>query len=148
MSESKIKSGVVGHAIGDALGVPVEFKDRRLLYSKPVDDMITTREGAMAVWSDDTAMELATIDSYINNNGWNYDDIMHNFNDWLKEGKYTSHGFAFDIGTTCYHAIKNYTEKGIPALESGLNDIRSNGNGSLMRIQPVAYYCFYKKLNK
>ena len=144
---SKVVDGVVGHAIGDALGTPVQFKDRALFYSNPVKDMMRSYGDNKSVWSDDTAMELATMDSFINNKNWNYDDIMKNFGGWLNEGKYTSHGYAFDVGTTCLMAIKKHLYNGVPALESGLDDIRSNGNGSLMRIQPVAYYCFYKKLN-
>ncbi len=142
---SKIIDGVIGHAIGDAMGTPVQFKDRKLFY-KPVKEMLSSGAGDKGTWSDDTSMELATIDSFINCNGWNYEDIMKNFYDWINEAKYTSRGITFDVGTTCLRAIKNYAYNGISPLEAGLNDINSNGNGSLMRIQPIAYYCYYKKL--
>ena len=36
---SKVKSVVIGHAIGDALGVPVEFMSREELKEKPVIGM-------------------------------------------------------------------------------------------------------------
>ena len=144
---SKIKDGIIGHAIGDAMGVPVEFKDRESLMYNPVKDMRRSYAGDKGTWSDDTSMEIATIDSYINNNGWNYDDIMINFGDWINDARYTARGNTFDVGRTCLTAIRYYLQKGTPALESGLDDINSNGNGSLMRILPVAYYCFYKKLN-
>ena len=142
----KVIDGIIGHAIGDAMGTPVQFKDRKLFY-KPVKEMLKSGFGDKGTWSDDTSMEIATIDSFINCNGWNYDDIMNKFISWINEAKYTSRGITFDVGRTCLSAIKNYAYNGIPALESGLNDIKSNGNGSLMRIQPVAYYCYYKKLN-
>lgn len=145
---SKIKDGIIGHAIGDALGVPVEFKDRESLMNNPVKEMRRSHAGDKGTWSDDTSMELATIDSYINNNGWNYDDIMINFGDWINDHRYTARGYTFDVGRTCFTAIRNYLEKGIPALESGLDDFISNGNGSLMRMLPVSYYCYYKKLSK
>ena len=74
----KVRDGIIGHAIGDALGVPVEFKDRESLYYDPVENMRRSYAGAAGTWSDDTSMEIATIDSYINNNSWNYDDIMSN----------------------------------------------------------------------
>ena len=35
-----VKDGVIGHAIGDAMGVPVEFKDRETLTYNPVTEMI------------------------------------------------------------------------------------------------------------
>lgn len=142
----KVVDGIIGHAIGDAMGTPVQFKDRKLFY-KPVKEMLKSGFGDKGTWSDDTSMEIATIDSYINCNGWNYDDIMNNYISWINDAKYTSRGITFDVGRTCMRAIKNYAFNGTPALESGLNDINSNGNGSLMRIQPVAYYCYYKKLN-
>ena len=145
---SKVVDGIIGHAVGDALGTPVQFKDRALFYSNPVKNMMRSYGENSAIWSDDTAMELATIDSFINKKKWDYDDIMINFGDWLNEGKYTAHGYAFDVGTTCLMAIKNYLYNGTDALKSGLNGIRDNGNGSLMRILPVALYCYYKKSNK
>lgn len=144
---SKIKDGIIGHAIGDAMGVPVEFKDRESLMCNPIKKMNRSYAGEKGTWSDDTSMEIATIDSYINNKGWNYDDIMTNFGSWINDSKFTAHNYVFDVGKTCLIAIRNYLQKKTPALESGLNDINSNGNGSLMRILPVAYYCFYKKLN-
>lgn len=145
---SVIVDGIIGHAIGDAMGVPVEFKDRESLMYNPVLDMRRSYAGDKGTWSDDTSMEIATIDSYINNNGWNYDDIMINFGDWINDSRFTAHDYTFDVGRTCLTAIRNYLQKGTPAIESGLDDINSNGNGSLMRMLPVAYYCFFKKSNK
>lgn len=144
---SKIRDGIIGHAIGDAMGVPVEFKDRESLMYNPVKEMRRSYAGDKGTWSDDTSMEIATMDSFINNNGWNYDDIMINFGDWINDSKFTANNYTFDVGRTCLTAIRNYLQKGTLALESGLDDINSNGNGSLMRILPVAYYCFYKKTN-
>lgn len=144
---SKIRDGIIGHAIGDAMGVPVEFKDRESLMYNPVKEMRRSYAGDKGTWSDDTSMEIATMDSFINNKNWNYDDIMINFGDWINDARFTARDNTFDVGRTCLTAIRNYLQKGTPALESGLDDINSNGNGSLMRILPVAYYCFYKKLN-
>ena len=143
---STIIDGVIGHAIGDAMGVPVEFKDRDSLLYNPVKDMIRSYAGDKGTWSDDTSMEIATMDSFINCNGWDYDDIMTNFYDWLNNAKYTARGNTFDVGRTCLRAIKSFYDGNTTALESGLSDINSNGNGSLMRILPIAYYSFYKKL--
>lgn len=142
---SKLVNGILGHAIGDAVGVPVEFKDRESLMYNPVEDMRRSYAGEKGTWSDDTSMELATMDAFINNNGWNYNDIMINFVDWLNNNKFTAHNYMFDVGGTCLKAINNFIG-GAPALESGLDDLESNGNGSLMRIFPVAYFCFYKNL--
>jgi hypothetical protein len=142
----KVVDGVLGHAVGDALGTPVQFKDRDSLFYNPVKDMRRSYAGDKGTWSDDTSMEIATIDSFINCNGWDYDDIMINFYDWLNDGKYTARGNTFDVGRTCLRAIKSFYNGNTTALESGLCDNNSNGNGSLMRILPIAYYSFYKKI--
>jgi ADP-ribosylglycohydrolase len=70
---------------------------------------------------------------------------MENFIAWCTRDEYTPAGEMFDIGKTCMTAIRNYlATDGKPALECGLTDERSNGNGSLMRIHPMALYLYYK----
>ena len=145
---SKIKDGVIGHAIGDAMGVPLEFSVREKLLEHPITSMIGygSHDVPCGTLSDDTSMEIATMDSIINKNGLlDYNDIMMNFYYWLKDSKYTPHNEVFDAGRTCIQAIINFS-KGYDVFECGLKDINANGNGSLMRILPIAYYCYYKKI--
>ena len=146
---SIVKDGIIGHAIGDAMGVPIEFESRARLLENPITEMTGggTHGQPKGYFSDDTSMEIATIDSYIKKEKFDYDDIMNNFSLWITEGKFTPGGKAFDAGITCYNAINNYL-KGTPPLESGLNKIDSNGNGSLMRMLPAVYYAHYKKLKQ
>ena len=147
---SKIKDGVIGHAIGDAMGVPVEFCIREKLLAHPVTKMIGygSHDVPAGTWSDDTSMEIATMDSMINQGGKiNCEDIMMNFYYWLKDAKYTPYGEVFDAGRTCIQSIINFS-KGYDFSECGQNDEYSNGNGSLMRILPIAYYCYYNKLKE
>lgn len=146
---SKVTDSIIGHAIGDAMGVPTEFRSRESLMANPVTEMINHSKLPlpMGCWSDDTSMLIATIDSYNNNECFDYNDIMYKWYEWLRQGKYTATGGAFDIGTTCYKALSNYAIKHITPLKCGINDI-NNGNGSLMRILPVALYCYYKNLKE
>ncbi len=147
---SKIKDGVFGHAIGDAMGVPVEFCIREKLLAHPVTKMIGygSHDVPAGTWSDDTSMEIATMDSMINQGGRiNCEDIMMNFYYWLKDAKYTPYGEVFDAGRTCIKSIINFS-KGYDISECGQKDEYSNGNGSLMRILPIAYYCYYNKLKE
>lgn len=147
---SKIKDGVFGHAIGDAMGVPVEFCIREKLLAHPVTKMIGygSHDVLAGTWSDDTSMEIATMDSMINQGGRiNCEDIMMNFYYWLKDAKYTPYGEVFDAGRTCIKSIINFS-KGYDISECGQKDEYSNGNGSLMRILPIAYYCYYNKLKE
>ena len=137
-----MKSVIIGHAIGDALGVPVEFCDREELDESPVTDMrgFGSYPVPAGAWSDDTSMTLAALDS-LAKGSVNYDEIMENFVRWCSEDAYTPTGEMFDIGRTCLTAIRNYlATDGKPALECGLIDEHSNGNGSLMRIHPFVLY--------
>ena len=144
---SKCIDGIIGHAIGDAMGVPTEFLIGEKLQKHPVTKMIGygSHNVPAGCWSDDTTMEVCLIESFIKNNGFNYDDIMHNFYDWLKEAKFTATDEQFDAGRTCIQSIINWS-KGVEPLECGLKDEFDNGNGSLMRILPVALYSYYKNL--
>ena len=54
-----------GFAVADALGVPVEFKSRKMLQKNPVTTMqgFGTYNQPAGTWSDDTSMRLATMES-------------------------------------------------------------------------------------
>ena len=136
----KVKDGIIGLIIGDALGVPVEFNSHNELIECPVIQMegYGTHNMPPGTWSDDTAMTLATMHSIVQKHGIDYDDMMDKFVDWLKNGKYMQGDYAFDSGITTSHAISEYFT-GTPALKSGCSGDRDNGNGSLMRILPLAY---------
>ena len=146
---SKVVDSIIGHAIGDAMGVPTEFCIREKLQRHPVTKMIGygQHDVPAGCFSDDTSMELALIDSYVNKGIFDYDDIMTNFYYWLHDAKFTATDEVFDAGRTCIQAIINYS-KGFEPLECGLKGEDNNGNGSLMRILPVALYSYYKKINE
>ena len=132
-----LKSAVYGFAVGDALGVPFEFWKRGTF---KCNDMVGygTWNQSPGTWSDDTSMVLATCASIKNMGRIDPDDIMYNFLHWKKYGKYTAHGEVFDIGNTTALAINCYDE-GTPWNCCGLSNERSLGNGSLMRILPLAF---------
>lgn len=143
---SNIKSGVLGFAIGDALGVPVEFKNRETLESNPVIDMMEygSHRVPKGTWSDDTSLLMATMDSITNNGKIDYRDILSRFLNWMNKAEYTATDKVFDIGFTTSNSLKNYAF-GVDPLKCGGNNINENGNGSLMRILPLAYYLYYVK---
>lgn len=145
---SKITDSIIGHAIGDAMGMPTEFCIREHLLSNPVTDMIGSKKVGQpaGTWTDDTSMEIATIESIISNKGFNYSDIMTRWCGWLNKGMYTPNGEVFDVGRTCLRACRNFMN-GIEPIKCGLSDENSNGNGSLMRILPVAIYSYINNLS-
>ena len=124
--DKSIKNGIIGFVVGDVLGVPVEFMAREELRKNPVVDLreYGTHNQPLGSWSDDTSMTLATMDS-----------IIH------KEEINTT-----DIGRTTIQALAKYELKLDEAKNCGEEDEYSNGNGSLMRMIPIAYYIYYKKI--
>lgn len=134
-----VLDAIMGLAIADALGVPVEFMGREALAEDPVVDMRAygTYNKPAGTWSDDTSMTLCLMDSL--SKELDYDDIMRNFLKWYTKGEYTSDGKAFDIGITTREALVRF-EAGIPALECGGDGEFDNGNGSLMRVLPLVFY--------
>lgn len=144
----KSKNGIIGVAVADALGVPVEFKSRKELKKNPITDMIGngTYNMPKGTWSDDTSMTLATIDSIIQKGNIDTNDIADKFLNWFRKSEYTATGKTFDIGRTTLQALAKYELKIDVANNCGEDDEYSNGNGSLMRMLPIAYYCFSKQL--
>ena len=143
LSLETIKSVIIGHAVGDALGVPAEFSKREDLKISPITKM--EGYGAYAVpkgsWSDDTSMAICALDAF-GDDKLNFDKVMNNFAKWYYQGEYTPTGKTFDVGKTCAIAIERYSKTNVPWKECGLNGEFSNGNGSLMRIHPFALYTF------
>lgn len=142
----KIESVMIGHAVADALGVPVEFSEREELKENPVIEMMGY--GAHPVekgcWSDDTSMSLAALDSLAKGK-IDYDDVMNNFVKWISKNEYTATEELFDIGMTCYKAIRRFISFGYKdALKCGLDGENYNGNGSLMRIHPFALFLYFQ----
>jgi len=137
----KVKSVMIGHAIGDALGVPVEFVSREELAKNPVTDMIGygTYDVPKGAWSDDTSLSIATLDALCAKK-IDFDRVMINFGRWYFKNEYTPTGVAFDVGNTCSRAIENYILERRHWRTAGLNDEYANGNGSLMRIHPFVLY--------
>ncbi|WP_295155118.1 ADP-ribosylglycohydrolase family protein [uncultured Brachyspira sp.] len=138
---NKLKSSILGLSIGDALGVPYEFISRDRMKKYPAFDMIGngTHNKKAGTWSDDTSLTLCLLDS-LNNKEIDYNDIMNKFVLWYDYAYYTADNDTFDIGITTSEAIINYKTKNIDAINCGMSDEMSNGNGSLMRILPLSFY--------
>ena len=142
-----IRAVTLGHAVADALGVPVEFCARKTLKDKPITDMIGygTYDVPAGTWSDDTSMSLCALKSLAKGRV-DYNDIMNNFCKWYYNDEFTATGELFDIGITCSQAIDNYCNYSCTIEQCGLSNITSNGNGSLMRIYPFVLYAYFNNI--
>ena len=138
------KDILLGTAIGDALGLPIQFLEREVVAKNP----ITTMEGLdqfnvpAGTWSDNTSLSFCLAESLCN--GYDLNDIANNFIKWMFEGYWTPFNKAFDIGKTTYFAIVNLRSGTSPHL-AGMDRERDNGNGSLMRILPLIPYILNMK---
>ena len=144
--KSKIYSAIMGLIVGDALGVPFEFKQRDTFRCDGMMGFGTYNQPP-GTWSDDSSMTLATIESISRLNAVDPKDIMDNFCKWLYKAEFTPYGKVFDVGNTTQIALERYYYGKKPLNECGARDVRSNGNGALMRILPLVFMvCGHNKI--
>lgn len=125
---ANVRDCIYGQAVGDALGVPFEFRGRDTFECTGMVGFGTHGQPA-GTWSDDTSMALAICDSYRELGCIDTDDIRTRFLAWYRDGAYTCDGL-FDIGNATARAL---------IAGHGLSGERDNGNGSLMRTVPLAF---------
>jgi ADP-ribosylglycohydrolase len=144
-SQSIVTAGILGVCVGDALGLPVQFSKREERERSPISDMIGygTYHQPPGTWSDDASLTLCLVDALSQVSPSNTEKLLatlaHNFCLWYREGYWTPFNRAFDIGGTTDRSV-NHLLKGVPLKHSGETSENSNGNGSLMRILPLAFY--------
>jgi ADP-ribosyl-[dinitrogen reductase] hydrolase len=132
----KILGGLWGASVGDALGVPFESVSRKILKSEPIVSM-KGYNFPPGTWSDDSSLILCTAEGLTR--GLDAAGIADLFVRWLKFGYRSPYGDAFGIGRGTRRALTRIS-KGTPAEKAGGDDEFSNGNGSLMRILPIALF--------
>jgi ADP-ribosylglycohydrolase len=151
MSEAKtikaIKSALFGVAVGDALGVPVEFNSRQTVRINPVTDMIGygTYNLPAGTWSDDSSLSFCLAEALTQE--FDLNAIGQNFVKWYHENYWTPKGNVFDIGIATRQAISRLANGEKPELAGGF-EVSDNGNGSLMRILPLLFILFDKPIKE
>ncbi len=126
----------LGLAVGDALGTTLEFHARdaqpRLLditgsgyFNSPT-----------CYWTDDTAMARVLADNLVASGGLDCRDLMDRFVAWWRSGQYSCTGRCCGLGRTTRRALERYRRTQDPL--AGSTDPMTAGNGSLMRLAPVA----------
>ena len=147
MTEKNIYKDILfGVAVGDALGVPVEFKSRQTIAQKPVTDMIGygTYNLSPGTFSDDSSLTFCLAEALTQE--FNLQKIGDNFVAWLDNNFWTPRGNVFDVGIATNQAIRRLQKGCSPELAGGM-DVSDNGNGSLMRILPLIVYSHDKELS-
>lgn len=139
MNRDFYKDILFGLSIGDALGVPFEFKDRAQLIANPAADMegYGTYQQPPGTFSDDSSMAFCLAEALTQ--GFNLSILAQHFVSWLRNRYWTAHDEVFDVGIATSRAIRQL-EMRVPPEFAGGNEESDNGNGSLMRILPLVLH--------
>ncbi len=124
-----------GGILGDAVGVPYEFKERGTFKAETMIDGGPHGQ-PIGSWSDDSSMTLCLIENIIENG--DSTSLMKKFHDYIENAYWTAYDRTFDIGNTTRESVLKF-KFGSPAELCGGNSERDNGNGALMRIAPLAF---------
>lgn len=143
---NRIRGGLIGLLVGDALGVPYEFHSpaeippsAQIEFEPPVGFNRAHRGTPAGTWSDDGAQALCLLASLLYRGAFDPGDFSRRLVNWYDYGYLAVDGRVFDIGVTTGRAIR-LLRQGIDPLIAGPADVASNGNGSLMRALPLALW--------
>ncbi|MBX6312986.1 MAG: ADP-ribosylglycohydrolase family protein [Isosphaeraceae bacterium] len=144
--QERIAGGLVGLLVGDALGVPYEFcpswkipPAEQIEFAPPPGFCRAHWGVPPGTWSDDGAHALCLLASLLEHGRFAPDDLGRRLLEWYLSGYMAVDGKVFDIGnqTACALAA---LKAGVPALEARPKEEQANGNGSLMRVLPLALW--------
>ncbi|CAH1225510.1 MULTISPECIES: ADP-ribosylglycohydrolase family protein [Paenibacillus] len=136
LQKDRFAGCLIGLAAGDALGTTVEFSKPGTF--EPMTDMVGGGVFGLKAgeWTDDTSMALCLAESLIRKESFDPADQMRRYTNWYKVGYMSSTGTCFDIGGATRNALHRFELTGEPY--SGSTDPMTAGNGSIMRLAPVA----------
>jgi ADP-ribosyl-[dinitrogen reductase] hydrolase len=144
--DERISGGMYGLLIGDALGVPYEFHPPEQIpprgqieFEPPAGFPRAHRGVAPGTWSDDGAHALCLLASLLYQKTLDPEDLGRRLWNWYELGYMAVDYEVFDVGVQTSNALQIF-RTGTPALLSGLREERHNGNGSLMRVLPLALW--------
>ena len=158
--EKRSLACLMGLAVGDALGAPLEFQwleyDNEILsdfaqsdvWEQPGKNKFRLKPGQ---WTDDTSMALCLADSLLVHQDFVPKDLRLRFLNWVQFGYNNSFalneiqrgsvGLGGNISLSMGEFKRNQTEY------TTAGDRNTSGNGSLMRLAPVPIY-YHNDVNK
>ena len=146
---SQARAALLGLAVGDALGVPVEFLSRIARRQDPVTSMRAygTHRQPAGTWSDDSSLTFCLAETLARPGGRHgapdLTDFARRSINWLYQSYWTAHGETFDVGNATRTAIGRL-QRGIEPTAAGPRSESDNGNGALMRILPLAFHDIWR----
>jgi ADP-ribosylglycohydrolase len=144
--QEQIEGAVWGLLVGDALGVPYEFHPaseipaaEQIEFEPPAGFLRAHRGVPPGTWSDDGAHALCLLASLLDRDRVDPEDLMRRLTNWHEHGYLAVGGRVFDVGIQTSRALAAF-RSGVPAVDAGPRETRDNGNGSLMRVLPLALW--------
>lgn len=141
----RIAGGIWGLLVGDAFGVPYEFRSAdqlrmvRIEMPPPPEFARSHPDAPPEAWSDDGAHALCLLASLLDCGRLDIDDLGQRLVRWLESGYMAVGGVVFDVGIQTRQAL-SALRAGVAANRAGVGGERNNGNGSLMRVLPLALW--------
>ena len=142
----RIEGGLLGLLIGDALGVPYEFKppeqvpaQSEIEFQPPPAYLRSHTSVEPGTWSDDGAQALCLLESLLHCGQLDAEDFAQRMLRWLDFGHLAVDGHVFDVGRQTCTAL-SAIRAGQSALNAASRAESANGNGALMRVLPLALW--------
>jgi ADP-ribosylglycohydrolase len=142
----RARAGLLGLLVGDALGVPHEFKTPAAILPREQIEMVVPDDYPRShvrvppgTWSDDGAQALCLLDSLLSRGYLDPNDLARRLLAWRDTGYMAVDRQVFDIGIQTQRAVDRI-RSGVPALEAGDRAPGASGNGSLMRVLSLALW--------
>ncbi len=135
----RVQGGVVGVAVGDALGLPVVGGTRAERRQDPVSEMRSggLYEQAEGTWSDETSLTLCTIEALLDQ--YSPTRLGEVFSTWLQDGHWTPHGNAFAADPLTEQAVERIIRGGPPQQSGSVDPAPGLRSASgVVRILPIA----------
>ncbi|MFM2417159.1 MAG: hypothetical protein RL385_1882 [Pseudomonadota bacterium] len=146
VSREQLRGALYGLLIGDALGVPYEFRAPEQL---PPPDQLDMDPPAgfprahsgvpVGTWSDDGAQALCLLASLLHAGRMDVEDFGRRMVNWYEHGYMAVDCEVFDIGVQTREALEAI-RAGTSAYSAASRDEQANGNGALMRVLPLALW--------
>lgn len=144
--ENRIKGGMFGLLVGDALGVPYEFYSKEdippleQIEMVPPSGFIKHHPVDAGTWSDDGSQALCLLDSLLEKGRFDIGDFSDKLLTWYERGLWAVDGEVFDVGIQTSLALTMY-KCGARIEDCGNIRPDGKGNGALMRVLPLALWC-------
>lgn len=136
---------LVGLAVGDTIGAPVQFDYDSETIRKNLDTLRNYHFNHVlpkGVWTDDTSMALCIADSLLERGGYDSYDIMERYCSWENLGYRSYYNFGYDVGAQVDRAICAYADN--PVIPKGQERVWNAGNGNIMRLAPIIIAAYHQ----